>query len=97
MEPTDSAVTIRLEGKVVGPWVEECHRAWEAIRAESGSKKIRLDLRAVTFVDESGTAMLRNIHWISGAEVLADSPLTNYFAQRIMREIEKTEKRRSLT
>ena len=80
---------MRLEGKVVGPWVDECHRAWHAIRAELGSKKIRLDVRGVTFMDDRGTALLQEIQQMSGAEVLADSPLTKYFAERIMREIEK--------
>ena len=91
-EPTESLVTMRLEGKVVGPWVDECHRAWHAIRAELGSKKIRLDVRGVTFMDGRGTALLQEIQQMSGAEVVADSPLTKYFAERIMREIKNTEK-----
>ncbi|MGB8458552.1 MAG: hypothetical protein WCE50_12580 [Candidatus Acidiferrum sp.] len=82
---------MRLEGKVVGPWVDECHRAWHAIRAELGSKKIRLDVRGVTFMDGRGTALLQEIQQMSGAEVLADSPLTKYFAERIMREIKNAE------
>jgi hypothetical protein len=80
---------MRLEGKVVGPWVEECHRTWDAIRGDLGSKKLRLDVRGVMFMDERGTALLRQIHRMSGAEVLANSPLTKYFAERIKREIEK--------
>jgi hypothetical protein len=80
---------MRLEGKVIGPWVEECKRAWESIRADLGSKKLRLDLREVTFVGDSGTALLREIYRRSNAEVLADSPLTKYFAERIIREDEK--------
>jgi anti-anti-sigma regulatory factor len=81
-------VTMRLEGKVVGPWVNECHRAWQAIRAELGMKKLRLDIRSVTFMDSRGIALLREIRKLSGAEVLADCPLTKYFAQRIMQEVE---------
>lgn len=91
MEPADSLVTIRLEGKVIGPWVEECHRTWDAIRADLGTKRLRLDVRGVTFMDDRGTALLRKIHRMSGAEVLANSPLTKYFAERIKREIEKAE------
>jgi ABC-type transporter Mla MlaB component len=79
---------MRLEGKVVGPWVNECHRAWQAIRAELGMKKLRLDIRSVTFMDSRGIALLREIRKLSGAEVLADCPLTKYFAQRIMQEVE---------
>jgi hypothetical protein len=75
----------------MGPWVEECHRTWHAIRAGLGPKKLLLDLRGVTFMDGRGTALLRQIHRTSGAEVLANSPLTKHFAERIMRGIEKTE------
>ncbi len=35
--------------------------------------------------------MLREIQQASGAEVLADSPLTKYFAEQIKKKIEKTE------
>lgn len=82
---------MRLEGRVVGPWVDECHRAWHSIQKELGAKKFRLDLRGVMFMDDRGTKLLREIHRTSGAEVLADSPLTKYFAQRITREIERNE------
>jgi hypothetical protein len=89
VESTDSWVAMRLEGKVIGPWVEECHRAWESIRADLGSKQLRVDLRGVTFVNGRGTEMLREIQQASGAEVLADSPLTKYFAEQIKTKIEK--------
>lgn len=91
LDSVDSWVAMRLEGKVIGPWVEECHRAWESIRADLGSKQLRLDLRGVTFVDERGTEMLREIQQANGAEVLADSPLTKYFAEQIKKRIEKAE------
>jgi hypothetical protein len=82
---------MRLEGKVVGPWIQECRRAWQVVREELGSKKLLLDLCGLTFVDESGTRLLREIHRASGAEILANSPLTKYFAERIMQEPDETE------
>jgi ABC-type transporter Mla MlaB component len=90
-EPADRQVTVRLEGKVVGPWVEECDRAWQGVRAELGSKKLRLDLCGLSFMDAKGTALLREIYRTSRAEILADTPLTKYFAERIAREAESTE------
>jgi hypothetical protein len=79
---------MRLEGKVVGPWVEECRRAWGTLQTELGSKKLCLDMRGVTYVDDIGTRLLQEIHRMTGAKVLADSPLTKYFAERIMRAVE---------
>ena len=90
MDSAESWVVMRLEGKVVGPWVEECHRAWESVLSDLGPKKLQLDLRGVTFVDGRGTEMLREIQRSSGAELLADSPLTKYFAEQITKEIDKT-------
>jgi hypothetical protein len=86
VEPGESLPTMGLEGRVVGPWVEECRCAWEVIRAELGARKLRLDLRGLMYVDARGTKLLREIHRTSGAEVLADGPLTKYFAERITRE-----------
>jgi hypothetical protein len=88
VEPANETVTMKLEGKIVGPWISECDRAWNGLQETQGSRKLRLDLRNVTFVDDRGTALLRRIHRMSGAEVLADSPLTQYFAERIARTIE---------
>ncbi|HTQ62552.1 MAG TPA: hypothetical protein VMI32_20165 [Candidatus Solibacter sp.] len=42
-------------------------------------------------MDKRGTALLREIHRTSGADVVASSPLTKYFAEQIIREIEQTE------
>lgn len=88
MEPANGLVTIRLEGRVVGPWVDECNRAWRSVQADLGGKRVRLDLCEVQFMDDRGTGLLREIRKASHAEVVADSPLTEYFAERIMREIE---------
>jgi len=91
VESAESLVTIRLEGKLIGPWGEECRRTWQGVQPELGAKTLRLDLCGVTFVDQSGTALLREIYRASGGEILANSPLTNYFKERIMREVEKTD------
>jgi len=84
-------VSLRLEGKVVGPWADECQRVWDGVRVELGARKVRLDVRGLTFMDKRGTALLREIHRTSGADVVASSPLTKYFAEQIIREIEQTE------
>ena len=50
------AVTIKLEGKLVGPWCEEVARVCAA--AANGSP-LRLDLYDVTYADEAGTELIR--------------------------------------
>ena len=55
----DSIPTLRLEGKLVGPWVTELARSCDEL---PGSPEfLRLDLAAVTFVDGPGLALLRDL------------------------------------
>lgn len=49
-------VTLRLEGRIVGPWVEELKQACEPL-VKNGCH-LALDLGEVTFVDETGVAEL---------------------------------------
>jgi ABC-type transporter Mla MlaB component len=76
----DSEQTIKLEGKVVGPWVRELNRTWQALAPSVGFKKLQVDLSDVAFVDANGRKLLREIHQKTNAHFLANSPLTRYFA-----------------
>jgi len=76
---------MKLEGRIVGPWVAECERAWLALESSlSAQKRLALDLCGVTFVDESGVELLRQIYGATRAHIVANSPLTKYFAERAM-------------
>jgi len=75
--------TLKIEGKIVGPWAAELNRVWRHLWASTNQKKLRLDLRDVAFIDRDGTRILREIVGATGAEVLADSPLTQYFANQV--------------
>jgi hypothetical protein len=83
------AQTIQLEGKIVGPWVEEVNRTWHSLAPSLGSKELRLDLRGVAFVSAKGRQLLREIYQKTNARFLADSPLTRYFADDAMQQSPK--------
>lgn len=55
----DEAVTIRLEGRVQGPWVEELRRACEPLLA--AGRGLILDLTDVSFIDMDGVALCRSL------------------------------------
>jgi ABC-type transporter Mla MlaB component len=55
----DSVSTLRLEGKLLGPWVTEFARSCEELPCSPD--RLRLDLSAVTFVDGPGVALLRDL------------------------------------
>jgi hypothetical protein len=54
--------TLRLEGHVTGPWVEELHRVCEERLASSGRQPaLVLDLTGVAFLDADGVALFRDL------------------------------------
>lgn len=79
--------TLKFEGKLVGLWVNELNRVWHAFEPSLGMKKLCLDMRGMTFVDEKGTKALRKIFRSTEAEILADTPLTRHFAAETMRKM----------
>jgi len=50
------SVTLKLEGRVVGPLVGELRQVGETLLAEG--RALKLDLADVTFVDSDGVAVL---------------------------------------
>jgi hypothetical protein len=50
------SVTLKLEGRVVGPWVEELRRICEPLLEEQ--HEVNLDLADVSYADGEGVATL---------------------------------------
>ena len=82
----DETKWLRLEGRITGPWAEEFERAWAGIAPTLDGKNFGVDLRGVTHMDWHGRRVLADIHKRTGAEFLADSPLTKYFAEEARRQ-----------
>jgi len=80
--PEGDAVTLRIEGKLVGAHVSELHRAWQELGASLGTRRLFVDLRGLMHIDEAGRNLLANMHNTRKAEFLADTPLTKYFAEQ---------------
>lgn len=57
-----------------------------------GEKKLRVDLCGVTQADAVGKHVLADIHQATGAEFLADTPLTKFLAQEARRQYHADEK-----
>jgi anti-anti-sigma regulatory factor len=70
---TESRIELVLEGRIVGPWVQELERVWVETAPRLGTKKLSIDLRNVTYADASGKRVLRSILSQSGAELVANS------------------------
>ena len=85
VEEDSRFVTIKLEGKVAGSWVEEFDRTWRSLEPSWGAKKFSLDLRGVSFMDSEGRHLLHEIYERTSATFLTNSPLATYFAEEAMR------------
>jgi ABC-type transporter Mla MlaB component len=66
---------LRLEGKVIGPWVEELRRSCERLLAPGAT--LTLDLSEVSFLDGSGITLLqsltdRRVRLLNGSTFVAE-------------------------
>ena len=52
----NGSVTLRLEGEIIGPWVDEAGRVCELIMSQG--QGLRMDLGEVTFADRAGVQLL---------------------------------------
>jgi ABC-type transporter Mla MlaB component len=57
LQKTPGHQTLRLEGRVVGPWVEELRRSCERF-LEAGDT-VTIDLADVSFLDREGVVLVR--------------------------------------
>ena len=89
----EEIVIPQIEGRVAEPLVTELHRTWQNLAPSLGSRKLAVDLRGVTFMDTNGRHFLAEIYARTGAEFLADRPMTKYFAEEAMRGIRTNSRR----
>jgi hypothetical protein len=65
------SVTLRLEGRMAGPWVEEARQVCERIL--TSGRALKLDLAEVEFLDATGAALLERLR-SQGVRLVACSP-----------------------
>jgi ABC-type transporter Mla MlaB component len=59
IEMAEGGPLIKLEGKLLGPWVEEVSQA--CAMPDPSAQRPRLDLAAVSYADTAGIALLRKL------------------------------------
>ena len=80
----NQTITLKLEGKLAGPWVQEVTRVWDDT-AQSPRSDYVVDLRSVTFIDIPGQALLATMSR-QGAQLIAADCLTRNIVDEIRRE-----------
>jgi anti-anti-sigma regulatory factor len=79
------SVTLRLEGKLIGPWVEEVEQCWRKVFATRGMRTVLVDLSAVDFVDRAGRELLGRMH-AAGFRLEGRGPMTQHLVDQIDQE-----------
>jgi ABC-type transporter Mla MlaB component len=74
-----------VEGKLVGPWVEELEKCWKSELAADPSLAMLVNLAAVTFIDSAGRALLSRMRR-QGAKLLSNGVLINAIVAEIEAE-----------
>ena len=87
-----SIVTLKLEGRIAGPWAAEFDRVWQSLKSPLESRKLRLDLREVTQMDTEGQKCLAEILRTTDADIVTDSLLIEFYVQKAMEENQKNGK-----
>jgi hypothetical protein len=60
VESSARVVTLRVEGRIAGPWVEELRTACN-VHTRPGPVQLNLELDDVSFVDAAGVACLEEL------------------------------------
>ena len=74
-----------VSGQLTGPSVSELQSNWERMRWESGGRKPVVDLRDVTFIDESGRRLLDEMRH-EGVEFVASGVDTKDVLENLANE-----------
>ena len=86
MEEQPEATTLKLTGRVAGPWLRELSEVWQRLLPSLPRRALVVDLQDVTFADAEGARLLRAIYRKSGCQFLANTPMTRHLAEQTINE-----------
>jgi anti-anti-sigma regulatory factor len=74
-----------VQGRLVGPWVEELSTAWKREQQDRDGRACVIDLNDATFIDKSGVRLLRTL-WENGAQLVATGVYTKHLLEEVERQ-----------
>jgi anti-anti-sigma regulatory factor len=80
-DATSESMSLILEGRLAGPWVEELNSYWCQMSVNQQNRTV-IDLTGVTFVDAEGKALLARMSQ-QGAQLHAVGCLTRCIVEEI--------------
>jgi anti-anti-sigma regulatory factor len=89
LEKNSRSTTLRVEGRLTGPWVDELERAWRAVTPDPSDGRVSVDLTDVTFVGEEGKRLLEAMY-AEGARLKASGCVTRRLVEEIGQSFSRT-------
>ena len=87
MKELDGQLVLQVEGRLAGAFVPELENCWQAARAGQPSRKISVDLKSVTCVDQAGRYLLQLMH-SNGVAFLRPGLATQDILEQVMEQPE---------
>ena len=76
-------LTLSVEGRLAGPWVAALEQCWRELLAASPSQKFSINLCGVSFIDNAGKVLLKEMHRLGG-ELIAEGCLNQAIVNEIV-------------
>ena len=76
-------LTLKVEGRVAGPWVYELERCWRSARENHAKEPFLVDLTGVSYIDQAGQYLLELMHR-DGASFAAAGLMTQSIVNQIL-------------
>ena len=92
VERGDRVTTLKLEGKLSGPWVDEAARVWCDVSGGIAAKDVIVGLSGVTFIDEEGKKLLGQM-LRQGAQLRDGRLMTRYIINQLLQETEDSQEK----
>ena len=83
IQTDDKEMSMKLEGRVAGPWVAELRRVWAETAPQLGTKTLSIDLQNVIYADAPGKQVLQQIYAETHARLIVSSLWAQYLAEEI--------------
>lgn len=80
-----AATRFIVEGKLVGPWVEELKKCWQEASQLEPATPLHVELSALTLVDDAGKALLTEMHQ-RGVRLAATGLMTQAIISELTQE-----------
>jgi hypothetical protein len=90
VEESESSVRLILEGRLVGPWVEELQRVCEEQDTKAKTAHLTIDLCGVTSMDANGQGFLQQL-FQAGATLTCSDVLNQYLVELMSHTKRKTQ------